>query len=99
MQSLPVQIAKTFVGDAFALVNGFARIVTHIVMAPIERIAKACDVAGVLHERALRAAVREEIKHAWRTLSQASPKAASTKPHRSRRHSLFGCLRSLGELT
>jgi hypothetical protein len=94
MQSLPVQIAKTFVGDAFALVNGFARIVTHLVMAPVERIAKACDVAGVLHERALRAAAREEIKHAWRTLSQAS-----ARPHRSRRHGLFGCFRSLGELT
>jgi hypothetical protein len=94
MQSLPVEIAKTFVSDAFALVNGFARIATHILMAPIERIAKACDVAGVLHERALRGAQREEIKHAWRTLSQAS-----SRPHRSRRHGLFGCFRSLGELT
>jgi len=94
MQSLPVQIAKTFVGDAFALLNGFTRIVTNVVMAPVERIAKACDVAGVLHERALRAAEREEIKHAWRTLSQASP-----RPHRSRRHGLFSCFRSLGELT
>ena len=98
MQSLPVQIAqeiaKNFVGDAFAVVNGFARIATHIVMAPVERIAKACDVAGVLHERARCAAVREEIKHAWRTLSQASP-----RQHRSRRHGLFSCLRSLGELT
>jgi hypothetical protein len=94
MQSLPVQIAKTFVSDAFALVNGFTRIVTNVVMAPVERIAKACDVAGVLHERALRAAEREGIRHAWRTLSQASP-----KPHRSRRHGLFGCFRSLGELT
>jgi hypothetical protein len=94
MQSLPVQIAKTFVGDAFALVNGFARIVTHIMMAPVQRIAKACDVAGVLHERALRASERGEIRHLWRTLSQAS-----SKPHRSRRHGLFGCFRSLGELT
>jgi hypothetical protein len=51
-------------------------------------------VAGVLHERALRAAAREQIKHAWRTLSQAS-----ARPHRSRRHGLFGCFRSLGELT
>ena len=51
MQSLPVQIAKTFVSDAFVLVNGFTRIVTNVVMAPVERIAKACDVAGVLHER------------------------------------------------
>ena len=95
MQSLPVQIAKTFVGDAFALVNGFARIVTHSVMAPVERIAKTCDVAGVLHERALHAAEREQIRLAWRVLSRDTP-----KPHRSRRHGgLFGCFRSLGELT
>ena len=94
MQSLPVEIARTFLSDAFALVNGFARIATHILMAPVERIAKACDVAGVLHERAQRAAAREEIKHAWRKLSQASP-----RQHRSRRHGLFSCFRSLGELT
>ena len=95
MQSLPVQIATTFVGDAVAFVNGFARIVTHILMAPIERIAKTCDVAGVLHERAQRAAEREQIRHVWRILSRETP-----KPHRSRRHGrLFGCLRFLGELT
>ncbi len=94
MQSLPVQIVTTFVGDAFAFVNGFARIATHVLMAPVERIAKACDVAGILHERAQRAAEREEIKHAWRTLSRTS-----LKPHRRRRHGLFGCFRSLGELT
>ena len=94
MQSLPVEIAKTFVGDAFALVNGFARIATHIVMAPVERIAKACDVAGLLHERALRAAEREQIRHTWRVLSRDT-----AKPHRARRHGLFGCFRSLCELT
>ena len=95
MQSLPVQIATTFVGDAFAFVNGFARIVTHIVMAPVERIAKACDVAGILHERARHAAEREQIGHARRVLSRDT-----AKPHRSRRHGRrFGCLRFLGELT
>ena len=95
MQSLPVQIAATFVSDAFAFVNGFGRIVTHILMAPVERIATACDVAGILHERAQRAAEREQIKRAWRVLSRDT-----AKPHRSRRHGrLFGCLRSLGELT
>jgi hypothetical protein len=51
MQTLIVQIATTFVDDAAALVNGFGRIVTHIVMTPIERIANACDVAGVLQMR------------------------------------------------
>jgi hypothetical protein len=95
MQSLPVQIATTFVSDAFALMNGFARIVTHIVMAPVERIAKASDVAGVLQERTLRAAAHERIREGWRVLSRDAP-----KPHRPRRHGrLFGCLRFLGELT
>ena len=45
MQTLAAQVATTFLGDAAALVNAFGRIVTHIVMAPIERIANACDVA------------------------------------------------------
>src|ERR1700749_97131 len=74
MQSLPVQIATTFVSDAFAFVNGLARIATHILMAPVERIAKACDVAGILHERALRGAEREQIRLAWRVLSRDTPK-------------------------
>ena len=95
MQSLPVQIATTFVGDAFAFANGFARIVTHILMAPVERIAKACDVAGILRARAERAAEREQIRRAWPVLSRDM-----AKPHHSRRHGrLFGCLRFLGELT
>jgi hypothetical protein len=53
MQTLIVQVATMFVGDAAALVNGFGRIVTHILMAPIERIANACDVAGVLQASVL----------------------------------------------
>ena len=95
MQPLIIQVATTFISDAFALVNGFRRIVTHLVMAPLERIAKACDVAGILPERAARAAEREQVRHAWHAISQRAP-----KPHRSRRHGgLFNCLRSLGELT
>jgi hypothetical protein len=95
MQPLVVQVATTFVSDAFALVNGFRRSVTHLVMAPVERIAKACDVAGILSERAARAAAREQVRHAWHALRGRAP-----KPHRSRRHGgLFNCLRSLGELT
>src|SRR4029078_5801439 len=51
MKPLIFQTMTTFVGDAFALVNGFGRTVTHLVMAPVERIAKASDVAGILPER------------------------------------------------
>ena len=95
MHPLLVQIATSFIGDAVAFVNGFGRIVTHILLAPVERVAKACDVAGILGERAARAAERERVKHAWRSLSQKAP-----RPHRPHRHrGLFGCLRSLGELT
>ncbi len=94
MQPLIVQVATTFIGDAAALVNGIGRIVTHILMAPVERIANACDVAGILQERAARAAERERVKHAWRSLSRKA-----LRPHRPRGHGLFGCLRSLGELT
>ena len=95
MQPLLAQTATTFVRDAIALVNGFGRIVTHLVMAPIERIANASDVAGILPERAARAAERERLKRAWLVLREGAP-----KPHRSRRrHGMFGCLRALGELT
>ena len=58
MQRLIVQVATTFFGDAIALVNGFGRIVTHFLMAPVERMASACDVAGILEQRAARAAGR-----------------------------------------
>jgi hypothetical protein len=94
MQTLPVEIAKTFVSDALALVNGFVRVVTHLMMAPFERIANACDVAGLLRERAARAAERERMRRAWRSLHARSP--ASRRPSR---RGVFSCLGFLGELT
>ncbi|MDA9543939.1 hypothetical protein ACM43_05095 [Bradyrhizobium sp. CCBAU 45321] len=51
MQTLAVEIATTFVDDAAALVAGFGRALLRLAMAPINRIANACDVAGVLAER------------------------------------------------
>jgi len=63
MQPLIIEeIALTFVDDAFALVAGFGKLALKIVkapigrmvqaaMAPIERIANACDVAGVYARR------------------------------------------------
>ncbi|MGY8665818.1 hypothetical protein Q3C01_26160 [Bradyrhizobium sp. UFLA05-109] len=56
MQTLAVDIATTFVEDAAALVLGLGRTVLRVLMAPIDRIANACDIAGVLAER--RAAFR-----------------------------------------
>jgi len=52
MQMLIVEnIALTFLDDAVALATGFARLVVKTVTAPIERIARASDVAGVLPSR------------------------------------------------
>ena len=51
MQTLAAEIAIIFVDDATALITGCGRIVVGILMAPIERLANACDVAGVLAQR------------------------------------------------
>jgi hypothetical protein len=51
MQTLAAEIAVTFVDDAIALVTGAGRIAIRFVMSPVERLATACDVAGVLAAR------------------------------------------------
>ena len=51
MQTVAVDIASTFVDDAAALLSGFGRSILRFAMAPIDRIANACDIAGVLTER------------------------------------------------
>jgi hypothetical protein len=51
MQTLAVDIASSFIDDAAALVTGLGRAVLRLAMAPIDRIANACDIAGVLAER------------------------------------------------
>jgi hypothetical protein len=48
MQTLAAEIALTFVDDATALMKGGVRMVVRFLMSPIERLANACDVAGVL---------------------------------------------------
>jgi hypothetical protein len=57
MQTLVSQLTTTFVDDAIELVKGFGKVIVHIATAPIERIANACDVGGVLARR--RAARRQ----------------------------------------
>ena len=63
---LAEKLALTFVDDAHAFASAFGKILVQIVtapirrmvqtaMAPIERIAWACDVAGVLSERRAKA--------------------------------------------
>lgn len=63
MQMVLVEnLALTFVGDAHALATGFVKVLVKVVTAPIvwtvqkvtaplDRIANACDVAGVLSDR------------------------------------------------
>jgi hypothetical protein len=51
MQTLVSQLTTTFVHDAIELVKGFGKITVHIATAPIERIANACDVGGILARR------------------------------------------------
>ncbi|WFU32683.1 hypothetical protein QA635_40485 [Bradyrhizobium brasilense] len=51
MQTLALQLTTTLVDDAIELVKGFGRAVLTLATAPIERIARACDVASVLEQR------------------------------------------------
>ena len=92
MQALAAQVATTFLGDAAALVNGFGRIVTHVLMAPIERIANACDVAGILASRRTALARRREAAVLWLNAAHRSPRGRGGRR-------AFGCLGFLGELT
>jgi hypothetical protein len=96
MQTFVSEVVTTFVGDAQALLTGFGRAVLRAVMAPVERIAEACDVAGVLamRRRASRAA-RAQTDRARRVLNYG---ARNTQGGRRRRGPL-GCLGALGELT
>jgi hypothetical protein len=62
MQTLAFEIATTFVDDALALIRGAGLIIVQILMAPIERIANACDVAGVLANRRLSRAMEWQAR-------------------------------------
>ena len=66
MQTLASRLTISFIDDAIELVKGFGKAIIHIATAPIERIANACDVGGVLARRRkarrLRAAHRP---HGW----------------------------------
>lgn len=80
MQTLAAHLTATFVDDAIALVKGCAKAVARIVTAPIERIANACDVAGVL-------AQRRSVQHRLRAMSKIfrshSPSKFSLSPFRA----------------
>ena len=89
MQTLAVEIATTFVDDAAALIGGCGRIIVQILMSPVERLANACDVAGVLANRRLSRAGQSPRRE------QPGRKSRS-RAERRRCHWLLG---SLGDLT
>ena len=51
MQTLAYELRTNLIDDAIEFVKGFGRTLVQLAMAPIERIANASDVAGVLEQR------------------------------------------------
>jgi hypothetical protein len=90
MQALVLEVGATFADDAAALAKGVGRIMVRLVMAPVDRIANACDVAGVLTLRRL-AAMRQR--------ADARGVTHAMSERRPRRRGLFGCLAALSDLT
>ena len=82
-----LRTANVFSDDLPASMNGFAGMASHLMLAPLKRIADACDVAGLLVMR----------RAAWPSACSLY-RAAGREGQRSRR-SLFSCLRYLSELT
>ena len=77
MQTLATQLTTSFIDDAIELVKGFGKIVVHIATAPIERIANACDVGGVLARRQSARRLRSMMKaHRPRSPRKLSPFAS-----------------------
>lgn len=78
MKTLVSQLTTTFIDDAIDLVKGFGRTVVRMATAPIERMANACDVGGVLARRQstrqLRAMMQAHRPRPWkRSLSPFAP--------------------------
>jgi hypothetical protein len=96
MQTLVSEVVATFVGDAYALLSGFGRAVLRVVMAPVDRIAAASDVAGVLAMRRLTSrAARAQTGRASQVLNYGARNLQGAR----RRRGPLGCLGALGELT
>jgi hypothetical protein len=87
MQTLAFEIATTFVDDAVALIRGFGRIIVQILMSPIDRLANACDVAGVLSSRRLSRAIKWQARN------------GALKPRFPQRRRSYWMLGFLGDLT
>jgi hypothetical protein len=60
------QLTTTFFDDVFKSILGAGRSIARLVTVPINRIANACDVAGVLERRRFAAQVRRRVGHTQR---------------------------------
>jgi hypothetical protein len=60
------QLTTTFLEDVLKSALGVGRSIARLVTAPINRIATACDVAGVLERRRLAAQVRRRARQMQR---------------------------------
>jgi hypothetical protein len=95
MQTLVSEMVINFADDAAALIKGCGRIIVQFLMAPIERIATACDVAGVLPERGSAPRLkRVKTKRAWSRANAGMPNSS-----RSRRPWHLLSFRFLSDLT
>ena len=98
MQTLAREVSATFVDDAAALAGGACRIIIQILSAPVERLADACDVAGVLPRRR---ALRRTLQQTFRRRGFRNRPPRSGWPRR-RQHAWRNCLfplRGLHDLT
>jgi len=96
VQTLAFEIATTFVDDAAVLVGGCGRIIVQILVSPIDRLANACDVAGVLANR--------RFSHAMKRTRQRQPGLKpglkrTSELRRPRRRRSYWLLGFLGDLT
>ncbi|MGY3451024.1 hypothetical protein [Bradyrhizobium sp. USDA 4353] len=88
MQVLSSRSPQLFSIDIQPLLNGLARAASHLVADRVERIANACDVAGLLASRRARRGAGDQLF-----------RAAGREGRRKRRGGLFGCFHYLSELS
>jgi hypothetical protein len=102
MQTVLSEIAFTFVDDAIVLATGFGRFTAELasdlgvaarrrIMAPIDRLARACDVAGILPAR-----------NQSKTKTKIETKTKTRAPRRGGRFDVLGMratFRNLRDLT
>jgi hypothetical protein len=97
MQTLVAEIVMTFVDDAKALFTGCGRVVVQTAMGPVERLAMACDVAGVLPQN--RSSLRRPHAVLRQTRTGLSQGTARSRRQRWQLRNCMCSFRSLGNLT